>query len=98
MKKIVLLTGLTCLALLWVIMIPSASADLVIYYSFDQLDGNTVPDMSGNGHPGAINGDVTLAGGKYGSAAKFANGGYLDLDGENFPTDEVPTDEATVCA
>ncbi|MBM3242224.1 LamG domain-containing protein [Candidatus Poribacteria bacterium] len=98
MKNFVLLTGLTCLTLLWVIGTAFAYTDLVIYYSFDQLNGNTVSDMSGNGHDGAINGDVTLASGKYGNAAKFANAGYLDLGGENFPADAVPKDAGTICA
>ncbi|HIE27823.1 TPA: LamG domain-containing protein [Candidatus Poribacteria bacterium] len=96
MKRFVLFGELTLL--MFLLIIGARAGDLVIYYSFDSLKDNFVPDMSGNGHDGVINGDVTLADGKSGSAGKFANGGYLDLDGENFPADEVPKDAGTVCA
>ena len=98
MKKFLLLAGLTCLVLLWIIGTSFAYEDLVIYYSFDQLDGDTVSDMSGNGHDGAINGDITLADGKNGLAAKFATDSFLDLDGANFAAKDIPTSAFTLCA
>jgi len=73
-------------------------SSLVIYYSFDSVS-DIVTDQSGNGHDGVVNGDVTLEPvGKYGGAAKFASTSFLDLDGENFPTGEVPTTGMTLAA
>jgi len=95
MKKFVFYTGLTALVLL---MAVSAWSDLVIYYDFEAMSGDMIPDMSGNGHDGAINGDIVLEPGVYGQAAKFAKGSYLDLDGENFPDGDIPKDAFTICA
>jgi hypothetical protein len=73
-------------------------SSLVIYYSFDSVS-DIVTDQSGNGHDGVVNGDVTAEPvGKYSGAAKFASGSFLDLDGENFPTNEVPTTGMTLAA
>lgn len=94
--KYLLFTGSICLALVlaagaW------ADADLVIYYSFDDFAGS-VPDLSGNGHDGTVVGDVTLdAGGKFSGAGKFANGGYLDLNGPGIPASDIPVDAITLC-
>ncbi|MBC8234278.1 LamG domain-containing protein [bacterium] len=98
MKKFLLSAGLTCLVLLWIVGTSFAYEDLVIYYSFDQLDGDNVPDMSGHGHDGAINGDITLADGKNGMAAKFTTGSFLDLDGANIPAEDIPTSDFSLCA
>jgi hypothetical protein len=95
--KYLLFAGLMCLALVMAVG-AWADPDLVIYYSFDAFAG-TVPDLSGNGHDGTVVGDVTPdAGGKFSGAAKFANGGYLDLDGPNIPASDIPVDGITICA
>jgi len=98
MKKLVLLAVLNCFVLLWVVGTSVADPDLVVYYSFDKLDGNNVPDMSGNGHDGAIKGDITLADGKNGLAGKFTTDSFLDLDGANFPAKDIPTSAFSLCA
>jgi len=73
-------------------------SSLVFYYSFDNVT-DIVADQSGNGHDGVVNGDVTAESvGKYSGAAKFVSGSYLDLDGENFPVEEVPTTGITLAA
>ncbi len=73
-------------------------SDLVFYYSFDSVT-DIVTDQSGNGHDGVVVGDVTAEPvGKYSGAAKFTTGSYLDLDGENFPVEEVPTTGITLAA
>lgn len=95
MKRFVLFTGLTFLMFLLTV---GVWADLVIYYSFDSIVGSDVPDDSGHGHPGVINGDITLADGKYGSAGKFTTGSFLDLDGANFPAEDIPTSDFTLSA
>jgi len=71
---------------------------LVIYYSFDSVS-DIVVDQSGNGHDGVVNGEITAEPvGKYSGAAKFTTGSYFDLDGENFPVEEIPTTGITLAA
>jgi len=71
---------------------------LVIYYSFDDVSG-IIADQSGKGHDGTVQGNVTAdTDGKQGGAAKFARGGYLDLDGPNFPVEDIPTSGITLAA
>ena len=99
--KTFVFAGLTCLVLLWVVGTSFALDDttgLVIYYSFDELGGDIVPDMSGNGHDGVINGDITLGDGQHSLAANFTTGSFLDLDGANFPAEDIPTSAFTLCA
>jgi len=73
-------------------------SSLVIYYSFDEV-GDIVADQSGKGHDGVVVGDVTAeANGMYNGAANFASGGYLDLDGPNFPAEDIPTSAMTLAA
>jgi len=77
---------------------PETDPSLVIYYSFDEV-GDIVADQSGKGHDGTVVGDVTAeADGKYGGAANFATGSYLDLDGPNFPAEDIPTSAMTLTA
>ena len=71
---------------------------LVIHYSFDNV-GKNVADQSGKGHDGVVNGSVTQESvGKFNGAAKFANGGYLNLDGGNFPAEDIPKSAMTIAA
>ena len=71
---------------------------LVIYYDFDEVS-DIVADQSGKGHDAVVVGDVTVeAEGMYGGAASFAAGGYLDLDGANFPAEDIPTSGFTLAA
>jgi hypothetical protein len=73
--------------------------NLIIYFDYEEFKGDTVPDMSGHGHDGKINGDVKqVDNGKRGKAAKFAKGSFLDLDGPNIPKDDIPTEAITVAA
>lgn len=100
MKKFVFYTGLTALVLLMAVGAWAVDLEgLVIYYSFNTASGGKILDESGNGHDGAINGDITLVdGGKHDKAAKFATGSFLDLDGPNFPAEDIPTSAFTLSA
>ncbi len=86
------------------VLVPASNAftaddpSLVIYYSFDDV-GNIVTDQSGKGHDGTVQGDVTAEpDGKHNGAAKFASGSYLDLDGSNFPAEDIPASAITLAA
>jgi|GEM_PF-493300 len=73
--------------------------DLIFYFPFEEFDGNTALDRSGNGHNGTINGDINIVDdGKLGKAAKFARTSFIDMDGPNIPPEHIPTDEITLCA
>lgn len=47
------------------------SEDLIGYWNFDNIDGNIVKDLSGNGNDGTINGDPSTEEGKYGKTLSF---------------------------
>ncbi len=75
-----------------------SDGDLVIYYSFDSVS-TTVADESGKGNDGTVVGNVTQdAAGKRGGGALFADNGYIDLDGANFPAGDIPTTGLTLAA
>ena len=69
----------TFLAILAIIMIaaPFAHAadpsddSLILFFSFDELDGDTVPDLSQYENDGTIAGSPELAAGKFGNALKL---------------------------
>ena len=77
--------------------------NLVLFYSFEDV-GTIVPDESGKGHDGAVCGDVTkcLSGIKYYGAAQFQGRlgptgySYLDLNGPDFPAEDIPTSAITL--
>ena len=71
---------------------------LSIHFTFDEV-GETVADQSGNGNDGAVVGDVVAdAEGAVNGGAKFADGGYLDLDGPNVAAENIPTTGMTLAA
>jgi hypothetical protein len=98
MKHFVFYTGLVALVLLMTVSAWAAEPDLVIYFNFETIDGDIIPDASGKGHDGKINGDIVLVPGVHGNAAKFSQGSFLDLDGANFPAEDIPVDAWTICA
>ena len=69
----------TFLAILTIIMIAApfahaadpADDSLILFFSFDELDGDTVPDLSQYGNNGTIAGTPELAAGKFGNALKL---------------------------
>ena len=97
----VLLIGTLCLL---ITAIQGASADvldpdLVLYFDYEDFTGDTVIEKSGRGYDGAINGDVTQSNdGKFGKAAHFASGSFLDLDGPNVKSEDIPTEGMSILA
>ena len=54
--------------------------DLIFYFPFEQLDGDTALDQSGKGYNGTINGDIGLVEeGKRGKAAEFQMGSAIAI-------------------
>ena len=96
-----ILIGVLCVA---VIGIRGVSAevldpDLVLYFDYEDFDGDTVIEKSGRGYDGAINGKVTQSkDGKFGNAAHFVTGSFLDLDGPNVKPEDIPTEGMSIVA
>ena len=73
--------------------------DLVLYFDYEDFQGDTVIEKSGRGYDGKINGDVTQSdAGKFGKAARFASGSFLDLDGPNVKAEDIPTEGMSILA
>ena len=81
----------TILTLLFMVDITSSFAGLTFYYDFEDIKDGAIPDRSGNNLHGKIVGNVTLDGGKVGKAARFKDGGYLDLNGPKVPANLIPS-------
>jgi len=75
----------------------------VFHFSFDDFT-DVVPDESGRGHDGIVHGDVAPFTDKNHRGAKFsgkqgpAGFSYVDLDGANFPVEDIPTSAITLAA
>lgn len=69
---------LCCLtvALMALPLAANPNAGLVARYSFERLDGNRLPDLSGKGNDLIVQGTVTLAPGKVGQAVHISKDGY----------------------
>jgi len=67
--------------------------DMSVYLNFDEIDGDSVKDKSGNGNDGALLQKADLEEGKYGQALKFTAGLRVEFDGANFvkPPEEAVT-------
>lgn len=97
MKRLLFAASI-CIALVMASGVWADDPDLVIYYSFDNF-ADVVPDESGHGNDGTVVGDVMSDGvGQRGGAARFVSGSYIDLDGPNFPAEDIPTSGFTLSA
>ena len=108
-RNFILTANLMCLLLIGTLCmviagIQDASAqildpDLVLYFDYEDFDGNTVLEKSGRGYDGEINGNVTQSDdGKFGKAAQFAAGSFLDLDGPNVKPEDLPIEGMSLIA
>ena len=95
------LMGAFCL-LLFGIQSVSANVldpDLVLYFDYENFDGNTVVEKSGRGYDGDINGKITQSDkAKFGKAAHFTASSFLDLDGPNIKEEDIPTEGMSIVA
>lgn len=100
MKYLVSFATLMCAIFIWISNINAVEYDenLVIYFDYEEFQGDTVIDHSGHENNGEIVGDIKQdANGKRGMAANFKQGSYIDMDGENFPAEDIPTSAFTLC-
>ena len=69
--------------------------NILLYYSFDKLSGNTVKDDSGNGHDGELIGKGGLVKGKFNQAIQL-NGGIVQMDKRDVISSVGKTGELTL--
>ena len=94
-----LLIGVFCLYTTEFASTQVLDPDLVLYFDYEEFAGDTVVEKSGNGYDGAINGKVVQSDdGKFGKAAEFTSGSFLDLDGPNIDPDHIPTEGMSIVA
>ena len=100
MKRVFII--LTCVLLAYQMGTVSADVldpDLVLYFDYEEFNGNTVIEKSGRGYNGEINGKVTQSDdGKFGKAGHFTSGSFLDLDGANVKPEDIPTEGMSILA
>ena len=84
---LVLLVGLLALP----ILTQAVTEGLVAYWAFDDNDGDTASDSTGNGHDGTLMGDPQWVDGYFGGALEFDQTGdevnvpyHADLNQETF--------------
>ena len=108
-RNLTLTSYLVCLLVIGVLCMSTAGIqdvfaqvldpDLVLYFDYEDFSGDTVVEKSGRGYDGAINGDVTQSNdGKFGNAAHFASGSFLDLDGPNIKAEDIPIEGMSILA
>ena len=99
MKYFVSLIALMCLIPFGNVSAVEYEPELVIYFDYEEFQGDIVIDHSGHENNGKIVGDIKQdANGKRGMAANFKKTSYIDVDGENFPAEDIPTSAITLCA
>ncbi len=74
---------------------PYEKEDILLYYSFDRLDGGKVKDQSGNGHDAELIGKGDLVDGKFNKAIRL-NGGIVQMNKRNVIESVGDTGELTM--
>jgi hypothetical protein len=97
MKFVFVFAILMCFMLSGLAM--AGDPDLIIYFPYEEVNGKVVPDKSGYGNDGDINGSIKIVDdGKRGKAAEFSSGDFIDMRGPKFSDDLIPKDAITICA
>ena len=108
-RNLILTSNLVCLLLIGTLCMFMAEVqdisaealdpDLVLYFDYEDFKGDIVAEKSGRGYDGEINGKITQSDdGKFGKAAQFKAGSFLDLDGANVDPEAIPTEGMSVVA
>ena len=69
--------------------------NILLYYSFDRLNGNTVPDDSGNGHDAEVVGNANLVDGRFNDAIHL-KGSIVQMNNRNVIESVGDTGELTM--
>ena len=84
MLRSLFLLGLTAICVFAVgLSYAIEEGDIVVYYSFDQLKGDTVPDDSKNGNDAKLVGKGSLVDGAFKQAIRL-NGGIVQMEANDF--------------
>ena len=83
-----MISWLSLIIVFLVITVLSVSADiqegLILYFSFDEAQGNTVEDMTGNSHNGTLKEGAEITAGKIGAGALQIEGGNETMEVDTF--------------
>ncbi len=92
MRRNLILLGLTVVCVFAVSLSDAfEEEDILVYYSFDKLNGDKVPDDSGNGNDAVLAGKGSLVDGAFNKAIQL-NGGVVVMEQNDFI---VPIGEKT---
>lgn len=83
MKKLITVLVILILAHFSVLMVCAADFDFFFHLSFDDGNGETAEDVSGNGNDGVLNGPEWTEDGRYGGALEFSGGNqYVEVEAD----------------
>lgn len=98
MGRISILVSLLCFIITSSVL-AADNPDLMFYYPFESINGDIVPDESGKGHNGTINGNIKLVDDPvHGKVAEFEMASFIDLDGPSILPENIPSNAFTICA
>ena len=84
MRRSLFLIGLSAICMFAVTLSYAVEEeDILVYYSFDKLNGNKVPDDSGNGNEAELDGKGSLVKGAFKKAIRL-NGGVVQMAANDF--------------
>ena len=84
MRRHLMLFGLAAVCIFAVSLASAVEeGDILVYYSFDKLSGNTFEDGSGNGNDAELVGKGSLVDGQFKKAVRL-NGGIVQMEANDF--------------
>ena len=85
MRKSLILLGLSVICVFAVSLSDAIEEeDILVYYSFDKLNGKKVSDDSGNGNNAEVVGKGSLVNGAFKKAIHLSGGGIVQMDQNDF--------------
>ena len=83
MRKSLILLGLSVICVFAVSLSDAIEEeDILVYYSFDKLNGKKFTDDSGNGNNAELVGKGSLVNGAFKKAIHLSGGGIVQMDAE----------------
>jgi hypothetical protein len=97
MRKSLILLGLSVICVFAVSLSDAIEEeDILVYYSFDKLNGKKFTDDSGNGNNAELVGKGSLVDGAFKKAVHLSGGGLVQMDANDFIVPTGETGEITI--
>ena len=97
MRKSLILLGLSVICVFAVSLSDAIEEeDILVYYSFDKLNGKKFTDDSGNGNNAELVGKGSLVNGAFKKAVHLSGGGLVQMDANDFIVPTGETGEITI--